>query len=59
MEGQYHYLEAEKILSLLLARDESPAPGNMSRQELLALAQVHATLAVAAAAGNWGNRRAS
>jgi hypothetical protein len=49
MDGNYHYEQAEQILS-----SSTPQPGKitrapyeMSRAEALSLAQVHATLALA------------
>jgi hypothetical protein len=61
VNSQEHHQEAEKLLTELrkpqdkyagLAQQVQPVPGQprkMSREELLALAQVHATLALAAA----------
>jgi hypothetical protein len=50
MNGRQHYQEAERLLSRINAPDvDWTAPGQLSRAEVLALAQVHATLAATAA----------
>lgn len=55
MNGRQHYQEAERLLGRIDSGDHDwTSPGQLSRVELLALAQVHATLAAAAvqAGGN-------
>ena len=50
MTGSEHYREAEQILRELLRGEKGePGDGGFPRGELLAIAQVHATLALAAA----------
>jgi hypothetical protein len=49
MNGRHHYEKAERLLSEVNAPDADwAAPGQLTRVELLAEAQVHATLAAAA-----------
>jgi hypothetical protein len=49
MNGHEHYQESERILQELDQQQagEALVPGQQSRADLLALAQVHATLALA------------
>jgi hypothetical protein len=64
MNGREHYEEAERLLGRIDAPDGGWAePGQLSRAEVLALAQVHATLAaadaqvLANARGQWEHDR--